>query len=174
MKRLFFYIAAIFLSGNIAAQTLAPPINFESTTIAYTFTNFDGGGATVIPNAQVSGINTSATVGQMIKSPGQVWGGSLLTMTNNLDFTTNKIFKMKVYSPVAGARVLLKVENATNGGISFEKEDTSMVANTWEELTFDFTAINTANTYQKIILIWELEARHLPTFLMTSNWLHRL
>ena len=48
MKRLFFYIAAIFLSGNIAAQTLAPPINFESTTIAYTFTNFDGGGATVI------------------------------------------------------------------------------------------------------------------------------
>ena len=156
MKRLFFYIAAIFLSGNIAAQTLAPPINFESTTIAYTFTNFDGGGATVIPNAQVSGINTSATVGQMIKSPGQVWGGSLLTMTNNLDFTTNKIFKMKVYSPVAGARVLLKVENATNGGISFQKEDTSMVANTWEELTFDFTAINTANTYQKIILIWEL------------------
>ena len=156
MRKLILFAVSIALCSGISAQTLAPPIDFESMTITYTWNNFDGGGTTVIPNPQVSGINTSATVGQMIKSPGQVWGGSFIEMTNPIDFTTNKIFNMKVYSPVAGARVLLKVENSTNGGIFFEKEDTSTVANAWEELTFDFTAINTANSYQKIVLIWEL------------------
>jgi hypothetical protein len=52
--------------------------------------------------------------------------------------------------------VLLKVENLTNGGISFEKEVTTTVANGWEDLTFDFSAINTANSYQKVVLIFEL------------------
>jgi hypothetical protein len=30
------------------------------------------------------------------------------------------------------------------------------VANTWEDLTFDYSAINTANSYQKIVLIFDL------------------
>ena len=63
---------------------------------------------------------------------------------------------MKVFSPRVGAKVLLKVENQTNGGISYEKEVLTTTANAWEELTFDFSAINTANSYQKIVLIFEL------------------
>jgi hypothetical protein len=63
--------------------------------------------------------------------------------------------KMKVYSPRVGAKVLLKVENLTNGGISYEKEVLTTVANAWEELTFDYSAINTANTYQKVVLIFD-------------------
>ena len=63
---------------------------------------------------------------------------------------------MKVFSPRVGAKVLLKVENLTNGAISFEKEVTITSANAWEELTFDFSAINTSNAYQKIVLIFEL------------------
>ena len=62
---------------------------------------------------------------------------------------------MKVYSPRVGAKVLLKVENLTNGGISFEKEVLTTVANAWEDLTFDFSAINTANSYQKVVLIFD-------------------
>jgi hypothetical protein len=153
MKKLLLLLP-LFFFGLASAQTLAPPIDFESGP--YTFTDFDGGNATVISNPQTSGINTSANVAQMVKSPGQVWGGSLLSMTNPLDFSVNKIFKMKVYSPRVGARVLLKVENLTNGGIFFEKEDTSTVANAWEELSFDFSAINTGNSYQKIVFIWDL------------------
>jgi hypothetical protein len=42
------------------AQTL--PLDFESTTLNYSFTDFDGGVATKIANPQISGINTSATV----------------------------------------------------------------------------------------------------------------
>ena len=55
-----------------------------------------------------------------------------------------------------GAKLLLKVENLTNGGISFEKEVATTTANAWEELTFDFSAINTGLSYQKVVLIFDL------------------
>ncbi len=155
MKKLLLLIP-LFLFGLAYGQALAPPIDFESSTISYTWTDFGGGVATVINNPQSSGINTSAKVGQMVKNAPEIWGGSFLQMTNPIDFTLNKIWKMKVYSPRVGARVLLKVENISNGGIFFEREDTSTVANAWEELTFDFSAINTSNSYQKLVLIWDL------------------
>ncbi len=135
---------------------LSLPIDFEGNPTIYNFTNFDGGDASVLANPDMSGINTSANVGRMIKNAGQPWGGSLLTMDNPIDFTTDKIFTMKVWSPAVGRTVLLKVENLTNGAISFEQSYTSTVANAWEEMTFDFTAINTAESYQKIILIMDL------------------
>ena len=50
----------------------------------------------------------------------------------------------------------MKVENATNGGISFEREVTTTTANAWEELTFNFSAINAGNFYSKIVLIFDL------------------
>ena len=50
----------------------------------------------------------------------------------------------------------MKVENQTDGGINFEKEVVTTVAGAWEILTFDYSAINTANSYQKIVLIFDL------------------
>jgi hypothetical protein len=131
------------------------PLDFQSPTINYAFTDFGGGGVTVINNPQVSGINTSTRVGRMIKSAPEVWGGSFITIGSTIDFSVNKVFRMKVYSPRVGAKVLLKVENLTNGGISFEREATCTVANAWEDLVFDYSQINTANTYQKIVLIFD-------------------
>jgi hypothetical protein len=140
---------------GVPAAALTLPLTFESTTINYAFANFDGGVTTVIANPQSGGINTSTKVARMVKNAGQTWGGSLLALDNPINFSTQKTFKMKVFSPRVGAKVLLKVENMTNGGISFEKEVTTTVANAWEELTFDFSAINTANSYQKIVLIFD-------------------
>jgi hypothetical protein len=65
---------------------------------------------------------------------------------------------VKVFSPRVGAKLLLKVENLTNGGISFEKEVATTKANQWELLTFDYSTINTANSYQKVVLIFDLGA----------------
>ena len=152
--KIFYWDDITFLPVNVAG--IALPLDFESTTLVYTFTNFDGGDATVINNPQSSGINTSSKVGRMIKNAGQVWGGSWIGLANPIDFSTLRTFKMKVFSPRVGAKVLLKVENQTNGGISYEKEVLTTTANAWEELTFDFSAINTANSYQKIVLIFEL------------------
>ena len=144
----------MFLTSNAAG--LALPLDFQSSTLVYDFTNFDGGNATVINNPHATGINTSTKVGQMVKGAGQPWGGSFITLAAPINFSVNKKFKMKVYSPRVGAKVLLKVENLTNGALNFEKEMTTTVANQWEEITFDYSAINTANSYQKIVLIFEL------------------
>ncbi len=141
---------------NALPNTIALPLTFESTSLTYNFTNFDGGNAAVINNPDASGINTSAKVGRMIKGAGQPWGGSWIGLSSPINFSGSKIFKMKVWSPRVGAKVLLKVENQTDGGINFEREVTTTTANAWEELSFDFSAINTANTYQKIVLIFDL------------------
>jgi hypothetical protein len=130
-------------------------LDFESSS-PYNITNFDGGNLTVISNPHSGGINTSAKVAQMVKGAGQQWGGSFITLDNVIDFSVRKTFKMKVYSPRVGAKVLLKVENLSNSALNFEKEVLTTVANGWEELTFDYSAINTANTYQKVVLIFDL------------------
>jgi len=152
--KVFYWDDVIFLPVN-AAPTLALPIDFELAPATYAFTNFDGGVATVIANPFSTGINTSAKVAKMVKGAGQTWAGSYLTLTAPMNFTVTKTFKMKVYSPRVGAKVLLKVENLTNGGISYEKEVLTTVANGWELLTFDYSAINTANSYQKITIIFD-------------------
>ena len=151
----FLWDDVIKLTSNVV-NSLGLPLDFESATLNYAWTNFDGGSVTVLNNPQSGGINTSSKVAKMVKNAGQVWGGSYITLDNPIDFSVKKTFKMKVYSPRVGAKVLLKVENLNNGGISFEKEVTTTVANGWEELTFDYSTINTANTYQKVVLIFDL------------------
>lgn len=141
-----------FLAG---AASLALPLDFESATLNYAFTDFEGGVVTVINNPQMNGINTSSKVARMVKNAGQTYGGSFISLGAPIDFSVLKTMKMKVYSPRVGAKVLLKVENQANGGIGFEKEVLTTVANTWEELTFDYSAINTANSYQKVVLIFD-------------------
>jgi hypothetical protein len=132
------------------------PLDFESTTAVFEWFGFDGGNVTILNNPQANGINTSSRVAKMVKSAGQPWGGSVIVLGAPIDFSANKIFRMKVFSPRAGAKVLLKVENISDGGINFEKEVSTTLANAWEDLVFDFSAINAANSYHKIVLIFEL------------------
>jgi len=146
----------IKFSATNAYPALVLPLNFENTGIPYTWLDFAGGVASVINNPQSSGINTSTRVGKMIKFAGQVYGGSSIALYSPIGFTAAlHTMKMKVYSPRVGAKVLLKVENLTNGGISFEKEVLTTTANAWEQLTFDYTGINIANSYQKITIIFD-------------------
>ena len=152
--KVFFWDDVRKLATNFV-ETVSLPLTFESSSLTYTFNNFDGGVATVINNPQSSGSNTSAKVGRMVKNGGQIWGGSWIGLAAPIDFSTKKTFRVKVFSPRAGAKLLLKVENQNNGGISFEKEATTTVAGAWETLTFDYSAINTSNTYQKIVLIFD-------------------
>ncbi len=152
MRKLSTLLTLLVVStGLVSAVNL--PLDFESGT--YTFIDFDGGNTTVIDNPQSSGINTSAKVAQMVKNAGQVWAGSWIAMDDPIDFTTNKTFKMKVFSPRVGAKVLLKVENMDNGGIFFEKEVATSHANEWEELSFDYSSVSTSASYQKVVIIFD-------------------
>ncbi|MBL7851256.1 MAG: family 16 glycosylhydrolase [Cyclobacteriaceae bacterium] len=154
MKNFLLVLFAVSAVGEGLAQPVLP-LDFESTTINYTFTDFLGGAATKIPNPQINGINTSATVAKMVKNPGEVFAGSFITLASPVNFATNKIIKVKVFSPVAGKKLLLKFEGA---GPTFEKESAGITtANVWEELTFDFTGVpglNNVNT--RLVFIFDL------------------
>jgi hypothetical protein len=139
--------------GTVTGATL--PLDFESSS--YTFVDFDGGAATKITNPHNIGINTSANVAQMVKGAGQPWAGSKLKMAAPVDFSTKKLFKVKVWSPVAGKKLLLKFEKSDGTG-GFEKESTGVTAaNTWEELSFDFTGVaGVTNLDDNMIFIFDL------------------
>jgi hypothetical protein len=89
----------------------------------------------------------------MVKNAGQVWGGSFITLGDPVDLSISKMFSMKVFAPRTGAKVLLKLENASDGGIFMELEAETTVANEWEELMYDFSAIDESNSYQKLVFI---------------------
>jgi uncharacterized protein YjdB len=131
------------------AQTL---LDFESSS-PYPFTDFDGAVTTKIANPHQTGINTSATVMQLVKGTGQVWAGSKIAMAAPIDFSTKRIFKVKVFSPVAGIKLLLKFEGA---GSFFQKLSAPIAAaNVWEELTFDFSAEAVNNLNSQIVFMFD-------------------
>ena len=66
-----------------------------------------------------------------------------------------KMIKLKVYSPKSGITVKFKVENATEPGISVEVDVVNTVANDWEELVYDFSAIDMSQEYQKVIIFFD-------------------
>jgi hypothetical protein len=139
-----------------ASDPVNLPIDFESFTINYAFSDFGGAVSSVVDNPDASGENTSAKVGQSVKTAGaETWAGTILTLESPIDFSVRKSFKVKVWSPKAGAIVKLKVENLSDGNISAEVDATTSVADAWEELTFDFSAIDINNEYQKVVLFFD-------------------
>jgi hypothetical protein len=139
--------------------TLSLPINFESSTLNYAFTDFAGNTASVENNANPGGINTSAKVGKIIKGNGALtYAGSILSMGSPINFSSMQKIKMKVWSPQAGIIVKLKLENQTNSALNVEMDATTTVANAWQELTYNFTGINNANNYQKVIVFFNFGA----------------
>jgi hypothetical protein len=131
------------------------PINFESSTLNYAFGDFGGALGSVVDNPDMNPSNTSARVGQFVKTAGsEVWGGTLLTVDEPIDFSNQTLISMKVWSPTAGIPVMMKIENISDGNVFVEVTQNTTVANGWETLTYDFSAQNPANTYQKIVVFF--------------------
>ncbi|MEN0050426.1 MAG: hypothetical protein AAF806_25400, partial [Bacteroidota bacterium] len=145
-------------SGNVAGTNIVDfPIDFECEFTAYAFQEFGGAPTIVIDNPDASGLNTSSKVAQMTKVQDAAdFAGTILTLEDEIDFSKGMVFKMKTWSPKVGAIVKLKLENLTDGAIANEEDATTMVANTWEELTFDFSDTD-ANTksLQKVVIFFD-------------------
>jgi beta-glucanase (GH16 family) len=136
--------------GNVGVVAL--PVDFEDTSLTYTWTDFDGGDVEVVANPQPSGINTSATVAQMVKDGGRIWGGSSLALDTAIDFTLGEAFKMKVWA-ARSVPVLLKLEGSdANAEVTVPHSGGSA----WEELSFDFTG-NTSSLgeVKKVTVIFD-------------------
>ena len=152
-----YYFDDVQLTSGV--PTLSLPLNFESTTLNYNFSDFGGNTASVITNPNVAGINTSNKVGKIVKGNGALtYAGSLLSLGSPIDFSSMQKIKMKVWSPQSGIIVKLKLENQTNSSLNTEVDATTTVANTWQELTFNFAGINNANNYQKVIVFFNFGA----------------
>ena len=140
------------------------PITFDDPAVTYTLTDF-GGNTAVVTNDPAGGANM---VVQADKSDtAELWAGTTISTEANEAVPTipldasNTTMTVRVYSPDAGIPVRLKIEDASDPGISVETEATTTAVNTWETLTFDFSnqaagtaAFNEANTYNKISIFF--------------------
>ena len=139
------------------------PLTFEDGSATYVFNDFGNAYGSKVANPDISGINTSTTVGKYYKNSGsETWAGVAMPMTNPIDFSAMQKVKVKVWSPRAGIIVLLKFENINpthNTALDIERQATTTVAGGWEELTYDFTGINNANNYQMVVLFFDFNVR---------------
>ena len=151
---------ALYGDGNggtppVAATAL--PVTFESNeTLSGVF---EGDGVTGVPiaNPDPSGINTSATVFEFNKANGAAWfSGMFNVFASDIDPSAGNTFKVKMWSPKANINVRFQLEKEGNQGPipTYQVDQTLTEANTWVELTFDFsgTAINLADGYDKIVI----------------------
>ncbi|QEE49921.1 hypothetical protein FUA48_10115 [Flavobacterium alkalisoli] len=131
------------------------PVDFENSTLNYAFGDFGNATTSVVANPDQSGINTSTMVGQQVKNAGaEVWAGTSLALDAPIDFASLNQVKLKVWSPAAGVTVKFKVENLADSNINYEVDQVTTTANQWEELTYDFSAIDTNNEYGRIVLFF--------------------
>ncbi|MBN1340776.1 MAG: PKD domain-containing protein [Bacteroidales bacterium] len=147
-------------TGNVsvsgATGPVNLPVNFESYTVNYAFTDFGSVTSSVTDNPDISGINTSARVAQSLKPSGaEIWAGSYLTLENPIGFSVNNIFKVKVWSPKANAVVKLKVENLNDPDIWYEVDELTTITGAWEELSYDFSGISLVEEYQKLVIFFD-------------------
>ncbi|MBO3118019.1 T9SS type A sorting domain-containing protein [Winogradskyella sp. DF17] len=149
MKHIYSLIILIsFYSGF--SQSL--PINFEGDITTSDFVDFAGGTATVVPNPSLSGINTSSTVGQIVRDGETIFAGSKILLTDNLDFSVLTKISMKVYTTApAGTVVKLKLEN--QGAVAADVNVTTTVSGTWE--TLEWILVGTPNTANEIVFMFD-------------------
>ena len=130
------------------------PINFEIFD-ASEFIGFGGASASVIDNPKTDG-NSSSKVGEIVKGGPEVWAGNVITMSSPIDFSTKKVVKMNVWSPRAGGKLILKIENLDDANINIEKEVVLNGNSSWEEVEFDLSDIDVSQSYQKLVLFFDL------------------
>ncbi len=122
-------------------QTPFTTITFDDPDVTYTLADF-GGNSSTITNDPAGGSNMVA-LALRTESAAFFAGTTVSTLPGDaiprlpLD-AANTQMNIRVYPPAAGVPVRLKVEDATNPGISVETEAVTTVANAWETLTFDF------------------------------------
>lgn len=135
---------------------LVLPIDFESTTIEYTFLDFGGATTTVIDNPDPSGANTSTRVAQFFKEEGaETFAGTVLDVGAPIDFSNFTSFQIDVWSPLPNSTVLFKIENATDPNINIEIERQTSTSNSWETMVFDFSGGDLTQEYSKIVLFFD-------------------
>ena len=130
------------------------PIDFEvfDTTV---FNGFGGASNEIIDNPDTNG-NDSAKVAKIVKGGPEVWAGNVIVTSAPMDFNEKKVIKLSVWSPRPNGTLTLKLENLADPGIFIEKQVTLVGNSSWEEVAIDFSDIDVAQQYQKLVWFFDL------------------
>lgn len=143
--------ALIIVFSSFAGFSQSLPFNFEGDITTSDFSNFDGGVATVITNPNPSGINTSASVAQIVRDGGKPWSGSKILLADNLDFSVKTKITMKVYTKAAvGTTIKLKLEGT---GPAVDVDAVTTVSSAWETLEWIFAG--TENNLNELVFMFD-------------------
>ncbi|MGM0580404.1 MAG: PKD domain-containing protein [Bacteroidota bacterium] len=120
-------------SNPEGAATADLPIGFE--TQSPDFSSFEGNEASIVENPDQSGINTTATVLQLVKGF-EGFSGSFFDLTEAPAITDGTTLTMKVWAPVTGV-FRIKLENSDGDFVEVDADVS--VAEEWTELSFDLS-----------------------------------
>lgn len=139
--------------GPIAPIPTALPIDFESGVVSTDFLNYNGSIASVIPNPQSEGINTSATVAQIVRDGGDFFAASKIFLDNTIDFSTLSQISMKVYTEApVGTRIKLELQGPNVSSTNLDYVTT--VSGAWETINFNFSG-QANNAYDQLQFLFD-------------------
>ena len=145
----------------VITNPLVLPIDFESSTIDYTFNNFGGGegvGVPIIDNPAPNEVNESQNVGSYTKVAGsETWAGTSAALNADIDFSSTRAIAVDVYAPEVGTPILFKVENKDDAEIFAESRQNTQVANEWHTLIFNLPDVDPDQMYSIIALFFNFE-----------------
>lgn len=123
-----------------APSATSLPINFEASVVTTDFINVGGGVGSIISNPNIIEKNTSATVGQFVRSGGASWAQTKLALTGFIsNMNTGGFLSMNVYSD-APLGTLLKFKLESNeAGFAVERDAYTTVSGEWKTYSWNFT-----------------------------------
>jgi hypothetical protein len=145
-----FTVRVVAFSGGVAttsytqvvsiANQINHPVTFDNPVYNYTMTDFGGN----ISLGVFDPVVATNKVMKVTKPNGaEVWAGT--TIGTPLGFASRipvtlaaSQMSVRVYSPAAGLKIKLKIEDHNDATKSVETDKLTTVANAWETLVFDF------------------------------------
>lgn len=157
MKKIHLILAIVFFAVTAQAQYIYNDFDANQNETFLGWPN----APTVVANPNPSGINTSANVGQWVRSTEQ-WAHAYLLLDGKIDFTTGQTFSLKVWSPIA-CGVLFKLEDKNNGAVNVEILQNVTTANQWVQLNYNFSSAS-SGLYDKIVIFFDFATTTDNTF----------
>ena len=171
MKKFYTLLTALLFSTVSFAQTqMDLPVTFDDVNVNYGLVGFGGAEQSTVVTDPTLATNKVAKV--IKTNTAELWAGATVTAVNaanfqtgfssNIPFTaTATKMNVRVWSPHAGIKVRLKVEDKNDVTKSVETEATVTTASGWQTLEFNFASqaagtavLNLAFNYNKVSIFF--------------------
>ncbi|MBN2175345.1 MAG: T9SS type A sorting domain-containing protein [Bacteroidales bacterium] len=127
--------------GGSTGEPVTLPVTFDDPEVNYALTDFGGNISEIVEDPT----NASNMVAKTTKTSGaETWAGTTIGGTTGfpdpIPFAVGETFMtVRVWSPLEGIPIRLKVEDSGDPTISVETEAIITTASEWETLVFDFS-----------------------------------